>query len=73
MDHIYVLVNIDGKAVVAKGGVYSYYKFFHGSPKPLTDEAWQQKIRSWYTVPDPPVWKKSYWMGYNKEVMFTKA
>jgi Protein of unknown function (DUF3160)/YARHG domain len=51
-DALYVLVEINGVPVVARGTVFSYYEF--RSPTPLTDEAWRQKLDK--NPPPRPTW-----------------
>ena len=41
---IYVVAPIDGKLVVARGGVYSHYEFVVGLDGRLTDEAWKKQL-----------------------------
>jgi len=58
-DEILVIVPIDGKLVLTRGAVLSYYEFLQPSSDRLTDEEWQGKITKG-TAPEPPVWTKSY-------------
>ena len=53
-DALYVVVDINGTAVLTRGAVFSYYEFT--SPTPLTDEEWQRQLA---TKPRPrPTWLK---------------
>ena len=56
---IYVIVPVDGKLKIAKGGVYSYYEFPWPMNDRLTDSKWREMISSEEGV-DLPDWTKSY-------------
>jgi hypothetical protein len=43
---IYVVVPIDGKLVLTRGGIYSQYEFVQPSSNRLTDEQWQAQLDS---------------------------
>jgi hypothetical protein len=43
---IYVVVPIDGKLVLTRGGIYSQYEFIQPTSNRLTDEQWQAQINS---------------------------
>ena len=53
---IYVIVLVDGRQVVALGGVFSYYEFKWPIGDRLTDEDWQAMS----SRPDGPVWTGSF-------------
>jgi hypothetical protein len=53
---IYVVVPIDGKLVLTRGGIYSQYEFDQPSSNRLTDQQWQQQLNSG-TVPSLGDWK----------------
>jgi hypothetical protein len=53
---IYVVVMVEGKQVVAMGGVFSYYEFKQPMSDRLTDEAWQAMSPK----PDQPPWTASF-------------
>lgn len=53
VDDIYVIAEINGKAYLTKGAVFSYYEFT--SDTPLTDEAWQSQLISG-KEPKRPAW-----------------
>ncbi len=50
---MYVVVPIDGKLVLARGGVYSHYEFTVGLDGRLTDEAWKQQLNDDKAPPLP--------------------
>jgi hypothetical protein len=52
---MYVVVPIDGKLVIARGGVYSHYEFVVGADSRLTDEAWKQQLND-NKAPPLPDW-----------------
>jgi len=52
---IYVVVPIDGKLRIAKGGVYSYYEFIWPMSNRLTDKKWRELLSSGQ-APDLPSW-----------------
>jgi hypothetical protein len=56
---ILVVVPIEGKLVLTRGAVFSYYEFIHPSSDRLTDEKWQKMINS-NDAPPPPFWTKSF-------------
>jgi hypothetical protein len=56
---IYVLVPIDGKWTLTRGAVFSYHEFEWPASDRLTDEKWQQMVKSG-KAPDPPIWTKSF-------------
>jgi hypothetical protein len=43
---IYVVVPIDGKLVLTRGGIYSQYEFVQPSSNRLTDEQWREMLDS---------------------------
>lgn len=58
-NEILVIVPVEGKLVLTRGAVFSYYEFIHPSADRLTDEKWQ-KIVNTNRSPAPPVWTKSF-------------
>jgi len=56
---IYVVVPVDGKLRIARGGVYSYYEFPWPASDRLTDAKWRQMLREG-TAPDTPGWTKAF-------------
>jgi hypothetical protein len=58
---IYVVVPIDGKLRIAKGGVYSQYEFTWPMSDRLTDEKWRELLNSDSDqVPTLPSWTGTY-------------
>lgn len=69
ISEIYVVVPIDGKLRIAKGGVFTYYQFEQPISERLTDSEWRKKIGMELTddmeyQPDDsieqPEWTQSY-------------
>lgn len=56
---ILVVVPVEGKLVLTRGAVLSYYEFEHPAEDRLTDEKWQAALGAG-RVPAPPVWTKSF-------------
>ncbi|RYU78544.1 DUF3160 domain-containing protein [Hymenobacter persicinus] len=52
VDALYVVVEINGAPVLARGGVFSYYEFI--SPSRLTDEEWRMQLAR--QAPPRPQW-----------------
>lgn len=59
INDIYVIVPIDGKLRIAKGGVYSYYEFPWEQSNRLTDEEWKTMLQQG-NIPKAPGWTKLY-------------
>jgi len=57
--HIYVVVPVEGKLVLTRGAVMSYYEFIHPATDRLTDEKWQEMLNSG-EAPPPPEWTESF-------------
>ena len=58
---IYVVVPIDGKLRIAKGGVYSQYEFTWPMSDRLTDEKWRELLNSDSDqAPTLPSWTSTY-------------
>ncbi|NOZ06275.1 MAG: DUF3160 domain-containing protein [Chloroflexi bacterium] len=55
---IYVIVPLEGRPVLATGGVFSYYEFTQPMDNRLTDEAWQ----AMQSRPENPAWTASFIM-----------
>ena len=53
---IYVVAPVEGRQVLARGGVFSYYEFKQPMSDRLTDEAWQ----ALEPKPDLPKWTTSF-------------
>jgi hypothetical protein len=59
ISEIYVVVPIDGKLRIAKGGVYSYYEFAWPMSDRLTDKKWREILNS-DQAPGLPEWTKEF-------------
>ena len=55
ISEIYVVVPVDGKLRIAKGGVYSYYEFPWPMSDRLTDKKWREMLNSGQ-APELPSW-----------------
>ncbi len=56
---IYVICNIEGRPLIAKGAGYSYYEFTWPANDRLTDEKWRQMLKDG-SAPQPPVWSSNF-------------
>jgi hypothetical protein len=61
INEILVVVPMEGKLTLAKGGVYSYYEFTQPLAQRLTDGQWRQMLADKQTPPLPP-WTSSFMM-----------
>jgi len=59
ISEIYVVVPIDGKLRIAKGGVYSYYEFTWPMSDRLTDKKWRELLNSGQ-APALPSWTNAF-------------
>ena len=59
-NEIYVVYPCEGKLLMGRGAVFSYYEFTQPSSDRLTDEKWQGMIGS-STPPKLPLWVKSFY------------
>ncbi len=59
ISEIYVVVPVDGKLRIAKGGVYSYYEFSWPMSDRLTDKKWRELLMS-DIAPKTPDWTKEF-------------
>lgn len=59
ISEIYVVVPIDGKLRIAKGGVYSYYEFTWPMSDRLTDKKWRELLNSGQ-APQLPEWTNAF-------------
>ena len=50
-----MLVDVNGKTYLTRGGTYSYYEFVNELDKRLTDEDWQERLEK-KDVPGRPKW-----------------
>ncbi len=58
-NELFVIVPVEGKLVLTRGAVFSYYEFVHPAADRLTDEKWQ-KMLDLGRSPAPPEWTKSF-------------
>lgn len=58
-NEILVIVPVEGKLVLTRGAVFSYYEFTHPSADRLTDEKWQQMVNT-NRQPAVPIWTKTF-------------
>lgn len=56
---IMVVVPVEGRLVLTRGAIFSYYEFQHPIADRLTDEKWQAAINGGRT-PKPPIWTKTF-------------
>ncbi len=56
---ILVIVPVEGKLVLTRGAILSYYEFEHPAMDRLTDEKWQARVNAG-KAPAPPVWTKTF-------------
>ncbi|PIX91980.1 hypothetical protein COZ26_04270 [Candidatus Kuenenbacteria bacterium CG_4_10_14_3_um_filter_39_14] len=59
ISEIYVVVPVDGKLRIAKGGVYSYYEFPWPMSDRLTDKKWREMLKSGQ-APELPSWTNAF-------------
>ena len=59
ISEIYVVVPIEGKLRIAKGGVYSYYEFSWPLSDRLTDSKWREMLNA-DSAPQLPGWTNSF-------------
>ncbi len=59
ISEIYVVVPIDGKLRIAKGGIYSYYEFAWPLSDRLTDKKWRELLDS-RQAPSLPFWTSEF-------------
>ncbi len=59
---IYAVVPVDGKLLIARGGVFTYYEFTQPISNRLTDEEWRKILDGQGTrpAPDLPDWTQVY-------------
>ncbi len=56
---ILAIVPVEGRLVLTRGAVFSYYEFDYPAADRLTDEKWQALINAG-RAPQPPVWVKTF-------------
>jgi hypothetical protein len=59
VQEIYVVAEIEGRLVMCKGGVFSYYEFPWPMDNRLTDEAWKEMLNQGQ-APARPEWTASF-------------
>lgn len=59
INSIYVVVPVDGKLRIARGGVFSYYEFPWPMDQRLTDQEWQKMLEEG-RAPPQPAWTRSF-------------
>lgn len=58
---IMVIVPVEGRLVLTRGAVFSYYEFQQTASDRLTDEKWQERINAG-RAPEPPAWVKTFFV-----------
>ncbi|HAG07575.1 MAG TPA: hypothetical protein DCL13_05305 [Peptococcaceae bacterium] len=66
---IYVVVPVDGKLRIARGGVYSYYEFPWPATRRLTDTEWRQMLREG-KAPEAPGWTREFTVSQGTSVSY---
>jgi hypothetical protein len=64
-NEILVIVPVEGKLVLTRGAIFSYYEFTHPSSDRLTDEKWQGAVNTGQ-APAPPMWTNSFLLSNTK-------
>ncbi|MBK6589233.1 MAG: DUF3160 domain-containing protein [Acidobacteria bacterium] len=64
-NEILVIVPVEGKLVLTRGAVFSYYEFIHPAADRLTDEKWQKMVNLG-RAPEPPAWTRSFLIAAGK-------
>lgn len=59
---LWVIVPINGKLMLTRGAMFSYYEFVHPANDRLTDEAWQQMLNQG-KAPAMPIWVHDFLLG----------
>lgn len=65
--HIYVVVPVEGKLLLTRGAVMSYYEFIHPADDRLTDEKWQGMLYAGEAPPSPE-WTQSFLTGEKSKI-----
>lgn len=58
-NEIFVVYPLNGKLLLGRGAVFSYYEFTVPASARLTDEAWQKRLTG-LNQPQPPKWTHSF-------------
>lgn len=69
---IYAIVPIEGRLVVAKGGVFDYYEFSWPADDRLTDEKWRSMLDK-EQAPPRPAWSTSFRVEETEEAALRQA
>jgi len=64
---LYAVVPVEGRLVVAKGGVFSYYEFAWPADDRLTDEKWRAMLDAGQ-APEIPAWTASFQVSETEEL-----
>ncbi len=74
VDRIYVIVPLEGRLVVAQGGVFSYYEFLQPRSQRLTDDEWRERLDTG-AAPERPAWTGgfSFEGGSHTEALFFRV
>jgi len=70
--HIYVVAPIEGKLVLTRGAIFSYYEFPWPISDRLTDEKWQEILQG-DEAPKPPEWTATFLSGPKAEIPVPKT
>jgi hypothetical protein len=68
---IFVVVPVEGELVLTRGAVFSYYEFVHPISDRLTDEKWQEMLKSGQAPPQPS-WTNSFTTEQKEEIPIPK-
>ncbi|MEW5763274.1 MAG: DUF3160 domain-containing protein [Bacillota bacterium] len=66
---IYVVVPVDGRLRIARGGVYSYYEFPWAATDRLTDAKWRQMLQEG-KAPEAPGWTREFTVSQGAGVSY---
>jgi hypothetical protein len=69
---LYAVVPIEGRLVLAKGGVFSYYEFIWPASDRLTDEKWREMLDTG-AAPATPEWTASFRVDETEEAALRAA
>jgi hypothetical protein len=59
VDEAFVILPVDGRLNILRGGVFSYHEFNYPTGHRLTDEAWQDMLQRG-RAPERPAWMNSF-------------
>ncbi|MCX6647312.1 MAG: DUF3160 domain-containing protein [bacterium] len=69
---IYVVVPVDGKLYLSRGGTYTQYEFTHPASDRLTDEQWREMLNN-NVVPPLAEWTDSFIVTLDEAPMFDES